>query len=125
MTDRADYIRGLRTLANLLADHDEIRLPMDGRLLAIPLDPTGENALADARTAMSHMTTPIVDIKDGERLVITGRLHGLLVEVHLPAADVCEKRVTGVHRASDGSVHEIVEWVIPAELRAVAGGEVR
>lgn len=125
MTERADYIRGLRTLANLLADHDEIRLPMDGRLLAMSLDLTGENALADARAVMSHMTAPIVDIEAGKDLVITGRLHGFSVKVHLSVADVCQKHVTGVHRASDGSVHEIAEWAIPAELRAVADGDAR
>jgi hypothetical protein len=123
MSERADYIRGLRTLANLLSDHEGIRLPLYGRLLPMLLNPAGENALADARAVMSHMTAPIVDIEAGKDLVITGRLHDLLVKVHLPVSDVCEKRVTGVHRASDGSVHEITEWVIPAELRNAAGGE--
>ncbi len=124
MTARADYIRGLRALANLLSDHDDIELPLYGRLLPMSLDPTGENALADTRAVMSHMTAPIVDIEAGKDLVITGRLHGFSVKVHLPVADVCQKRVTGVHRASDGSVHEVTEWAIPAELRAVAGGDV-
>lgn len=126
MTDRAAYIRGLHKLADLLAEHDEITLPngfgKHARIYAY------EEPLAQARAliaAMQPSPTVEIDHSNIDWLTISGRLDGLPVTLLTPADQVCERQITGVHRASDGSVHEVTEWVIPAELRpgpSVRGG---
>lgn len=126
MTDRADYIRGLRTLADMLTEHDDVTLPHDGTTGALPVFPKGENARAHAIAYARLMAPqPTMEVRPSGDIVwvdIVGQIHGLRVQVHLRANQVCERRVTDVYRASGGSVHEVAEWVIPAELLEAAGG---
>lgn len=129
MTDRADYIRGLRTLADMLADHDDVKLPYDGTIGKLTVLPAGENARAQALAYLRLMAPkPTMEVQPGGDVAwldIVGRIHGLHVRVHLRANEVCEPHVTDAYRASDGSVHEVTEWTIPAELLAAAGGDDR
>lgn len=120
---RVQYIHGLRLLANLLADHDDVPLPFDGTHLTLNIFPSGEVALGAARALVVAMDSPKVAIEGNEKLAITGRVGGVRVRMIAPAADVCEYRVTGVHKASDGSVHEVKEWAIPASLQPGREGD--
>lgn len=87
-----------------------------------------EIAIAQAKAFIGALTRgPAFEIdRKGETtwLVIKGSIHGLYIDGLVPAREVCDRRVTGVHRASDGSIHELTEWVIPDEiLNAWTGGE--
>lgn len=127
MTDRAAYIRGLHRLADLFAEHDEITLPY-GRGDTDIMIYAHEDPLAQARALIAAMQPPPtveIDHSNIVWLTISGRLAGLRVTMRTPADQVCERQITGVHRASDGSLHEVTEWAIPAELQpgpSVRGG---
>ncbi|MGW3346760.1 hypothetical protein ACWDA3_25905 [Nonomuraea rubra] len=115
--NRADYIAGLSLLGQLLADEQELNLPMWGSRIPLAMYVSGETALTTALAVMRMMTSrPVMEVDRDNYLNIVGRLLGLAVKVFIPVGDICTATVTGVHRASDGSVHEITEWTIPAEL---------
>lgn len=126
MTDRADYIRGLRTLAQLLEDNPDLSLPYEGpkdRAQGIFID--GPSPVTQALLYIQAMDEPpTMKLKRQSRdltwLDITGRIEGLHIRLHLRPHEVCEP--IDPYRAPDGSVHE---WAIPAELTAAAGGDTR
>jgi len=126
MSERADYIRGLRTLAQLLADNPDLSLPYDGpteRIAQTIFIIGGPSPVTQALLYVQAMDEPpTMELKrqspDLTWLDIKGRIEGLHVRLHLWAREVCEP--IEPYRAADGSVHK---WAIPAELRAVAGGD--
>lgn len=125
MSERADYIRGLRTLAQLLADNPDLSLPYDGSTERIrqAIFIEGPSPVTQALLFIQAMDEPpTMNLKrqspDLTWLDINGCIDGLHVRLHLQAREVCEP--IDPYRAAGGSVRE---WVIPAELRAVAGGD--
>lgn len=122
-TKRAEYIKGLRLLANLLAEHDDLTLPYYGsRCREQTLYIEGSSPVTQALLYIQAMDeTPAMKFEwQSDRLTwlaITGRMGGLHAQLRLRAQETCEYRVTGVHKASDGSMHEVKEWTIPAALQ--------
>jgi hypothetical protein len=125
MNERADYIRGLRTLAQLLEDNPDLSLPYDG-----PTKGLGQSIFIDGTSqviqallfiqAMDEPPTMELNRQSHDLtwLDVKGHIEGLHVRLHLQAHKVCEP--IDPYRAPDGSVRE---WAIPAELRDAAGGE--
>lgn len=107
-TRRADYIKGLRKLADLLEADPRLPLPYGGNDDQFSMFVYQPDAINKARVVMDAMDEPPivkVDDRGGKWLDIGGRLDGLRVVLHLPAEDVCERQEMAV-----------VSWAIPAEL---------
>lgn len=98
MIDRADFITGLRQLADLLEQHDDIPLPYDGITVPISIydfwPDTDQNR---SRAALFARAFPgSVDKEfDGTRFRLHGQLAGLRVEYVTYREAVCTKRVVG------------------------------
>lgn len=109
MTDRSDYIAGLRELADRLERHPDCPLPYDGTdsPLTWILD-TREDVAAVAR--VMGRARKERDYKDGLQLV--GSLHGLSWKV-LTFGGVCERVQVGTRTV------EREEVVTPAQTRTV------
>lgn len=125
MTGRADYIRGLRTLAQLLEDNTDLSLPYHGYGgIEQSVFINGPSPITQALLYIQAMNTPPtmkVSTSIGQYsgavtwLEIKGCIEGLEVELYLRAEEACEKR-PAVYQGSDGVQRETFEWVIPAEL---------
>lgn len=103
MTGRAEYIEGLRLLADLLEHHDTVPLPYDGNRGAIAWVLNGKDY--DKRAALQQILVAVPGAKskdviaDGagdDLFTVEGRLAGLRVKVILHREDVCERVVVGV-----------------------------
>lgn len=117
--ERAAYIEGLRQLADVLAEHDELPLPYEGNSNAITFhfmfvpDPRAELAAA-ARALPVSLTKKIRDYgEDGSYLDLAGQLAGLKFELTAYRDDVCTRRVVGTED------REVEEIVTPAVKRTV------
>lgn len=127
MTDRADYIRGLRTLADLLDEHGEIELPYEGTASEITIYPHNvDTAIAQAVACIQQMEpNPTVEIKPAPTVVwltIRGLIASLRFEVSLRANDICQQRKGAAYRTPDGEIHPVIDYVIPpAILDAIEG----
>jgi len=123
MTDtRADYIEGLRVLADLLDAHPGLPLPYhasSAELIWIETYRVKESARLFARLIPGTVTkTP-----RGDSIDLTGRIAGLNVLFIASRADVCERVITGTHEvtvparaaiaATPGRVETVedVKWV--------------
>lgn len=107
-TQRADYIQGLRKLADLLEANPGLPLPYDGDADQLSVFVYQPDAINRARVVMDAMDEPpIVKIDDrgGHWLDIGGRIGGLRVVLHLRVEDVCDRQEMTV-----------ASWAIPAEL---------
>ncbi|WP_157251070.1 hypothetical protein [Nonomuraea typhae] len=114
---------GLRKLADAYVTH-ELPLPWDGLGRHVKIF-FHEGDLAKMAALTAVLDDPIVKIEESNTtwLEVRGSLAGLRICLAGPADELCERRVSGVHKASDGSLHEITEWVIPAAL--IRAGEAR
>jgi hypothetical protein len=92
--ERAEYIKGLRALADALEQHPELRLPYDGRSTGISVFPHGDQRaeLADwARVLPGRKEkTPRNTYFD-----LHGSFHGLKITVVCQRDEVCERHVVG------------------------------
>jgi len=100
MTDRAEYIAGLRQLADLLEAHDELPLPVEGRISAINFhflfDDDPRTALADAVRAMPislAKNDPASSDYAETYFELAGYLRGLEVKLVAFREQVCERVV--------------------------------
>ncbi|MEU0516613.1 hypothetical protein [Streptosporangium sp. NPDC006007] len=117
MTDRAEYIKGLRALADILEAHPGLPLPYQGssphyaRLtfsdFLISKDPRAN--MAAARRALG---VPMEKGDHGEYFDLTGTLHGLYFKLTAFRKDVCERVVTGTREV-------VIEEPGPASVAAL------
>jgi hypothetical protein len=95
-TKRADYTAGLRTLADLLDNHDEVPLPVDGNLSPLILPFFGDNpvtAMGKAAAVFPGELNPRYrQGSHGVMLALAGKLNGLTVHLtrYLNAEDSTE-----------------------------------
>ncbi|HTI26215.1 MAG TPA: hypothetical protein VL652_34820 [Kutzneria sp.] len=97
--ERAEYIAGLRELADILEEHPELMLPYRGAhapLEVIPgdADEQREQLAAWARVLPGKKQKAAAGAS-GELFRLTGNLRGLAFEVLCVRSDVCERVVTG------------------------------
>lgn len=122
---RAEYVAGLRTLADLLEQQPDLQLPATGRTTAVYVIADGDQKaqLADWARAMTGRKTK--DASDAY-FSLEGKVGGLDVIVIANREDVCERVVVGtrdvVEEAPDPEAvaalpkttvtrtEEIVEW---------------
>ena len=120
--ERAEYIKGLRMLADVLDKHPEVQLPVagamrDGQPALFYFDgsPGGLAAMAAARKAFPCAWSKSFS-GGGEYtdwLNLTGELAGVQIQLYTYRDAVCERVVTGTE---DREVEEIVQ---PAVTRKV------
>lgn len=97
---RAEYIAGLRQLADLLEAHDELPLPFDGNHGAMNFmflnDDDPRAAMAAAVRALPVPLAKNDPAKGGAEekyFNLSGHLHGLRIELSAFRAEVCERVV--------------------------------
>ena len=113
MSHRADYIQGLRDLAGILEQNDDLPLPYHGTLAAMTLhylsspDPVAE-MIAAMQAIPCGFTSEIVTSEDNDRayLDLDGELHGVKIKLTAFRKDTC-KQVDG-------------EWHIPGAITSRA-----
>ena len=116
MNDRAEYITGLRMLADLLERHDDLPLPYQGRETPLTfyfLNATREAFAAAARILPGPLIkhTPAYD----DVFQLTGSLAGLRFQAVAYRATVCERVVTGVETV----VREVPDPAVEVPLVSV------
>ena len=123
MSAREDYIAGLRALADLLAQHDDLPLPLDGQ----EHTSIGWNLLSDtdARDAAAEVIRSVGGSWDkvpiGTQMHYRRKLHGLHLHVVVTREAVCERVVTGTETvtrlvpAPDAPMVEVTETVETVE----------
>lgn len=121
MTDddkRAEYIRGMRALMDVLEANPEIPLPYHGTMTAVAVY---FNGLPDAKQLLAAAAKAIPcswekkTSESGEYdwLELHGNLHGLRLVLEAFRDDVCERIVLGTE---DREVEEVVQ---PAVIRKI------
>lgn len=118
MTDRPGYIAGLRALADLLEQHDEIPLPSSpgtrrsGGVQWYLFGDKHEHADQKARAAEMVRLIPgrFEKYETGDLFRFGGSLAGLPVEIIVDRPAVCERVVTGTREVKR-------EVTIPVETR--------
>src|SRR5258707_224408 len=112
---RADYIRGMVELADLLDANPDVPLPRDGRT-----DREGHGlhlANGDADRLIDLLGRPVhAEVRNTDRLWLTWHIAGLAV---LCSAGKCEPEVTGVRVVGDREV-PVIEYTIPERFQPVA-----
>lgn len=100
---RAEYVKGLRALADAIEENLALPLPYDGRTNRIAFhflstaDPRAEMAAA-ARALPCDLRKRVEDYGTlGAYLYLDGELHGVKVELVASRNSVCERVVTGTH----------------------------
>lgn len=107
---RAEYIAGLRVLADLLDANPDLRIPYDGQAQApLMVMPHGDERAALAQWARALPGRKEKQTRDGYFDLI-GSLRGLYIKVICHRDEVCEKVVTGTR--------EVTEEVADPELLA-------
>lgn len=113
-TKRAEYVKGLRELADVLESSPEVPLPFDGNCTAMTFsflggeDPRSEMA-AVARAMPCRLDKHVTEHDSGTSYFhLRGSLHGLRVELVSFRDAVCERVVTGTR--------EVTEWVKDPQL---------
>lgn len=133
---RADYIAGLRALADLLDQHDELPLPTAGRTTALDWW-IWDHEVNDAKATLAA----IVRLLPGSKSKTAGQvgatswftveaaLHGLRIDINTNRASVCQRVVTGTREVTKTipdpaaptvtvtETVEDVEWVCEPLLR--------
>jgi hypothetical protein len=106
-TDRTEYVAGLRQLADLLEQHDELPLPHEGRKHA-PMTfyfLSGTDPKAKMVAAVRALPVPLLKgPRDDNYFDLNGTLHGLTIRLCAYRAAVCERVVVGTETV------ETVEW---------------
>lgn len=104
MADREGYISGLRKLADLLEQHDEIPLPYDGSsrgYARITFYVLGEEDSADQAAAFARaFPGPLAKVYEDDTFRLLGSLDGLHLEFVTYRSDVCERVVTGTRQVT-------------------------
>lgn len=115
---RADFIEGVRALADLLADEPDIPLPYDGQIYGRSrgwhLATGGDNPAAADRLATLLGRPAGYEIR-GEAIWLTWHICGLAIMTSAPIG-VCEQVTTRVVRVGDREVPTI-EYVVPARFQ--------
>lgn len=96
--DRAGYIAGLRHLADILEEHDDLPLPFTGtksELLWIESH-TDHDQQEVARTFVRAIPGTVTKQVRGDAFDLVGHVDGLSVQMILNRDAVCERVVTGV-----------------------------
>jgi hypothetical protein len=103
MTDRAEYIAGLRQLADLLEQNpDALPLPYEGRSGAITFHfLSGEDPKAEMAAAARAIPTRLDKSGGDSYFDLTGSLHGLKIELTAFRDAVCERVVTGTETVTE------------------------
>jgi hypothetical protein len=103
MTDRTEYTKGLRALADILDAHPEVPLPYHGRegtpLAIYHLNRKDETRAAFLASVRAFPGRKEKDANDGTYRV-AATLHGVRVEVVAYRETVCERVVTGTREVT-------------------------
>jgi len=115
--DRAEYVRGLRALADVLEQHPEVPLPYQGSSpfygrLSFSDFLTSEDPRADMAAARRALGVSMEKVDRGEYFDLHGNLHGLYFTLVAFRKDVCERVVTGTREV-------VVEEPDPVALAAL------
>ena len=105
---RADYIRGLRALADILEQNDDLPLPYQGNGASMTLhylnspDPIAR-MIAAMGTIPCGFTSEIVTSEDNDRayLDLDGRLHGVWIKLTAVRKDTCTQDEDGAWHIPD------------------------
>lgn len=104
---RAAYLKGLRALADVLEQHDEIPLPHVGRTTAITIwftigssDPRSEMAAA-AKAIPCTWHKNAWESSEQAFFELQGTLHGLSIDLTAYRDAVCERIVTGIETVTE------------------------
>lgn len=136
---RAEYIAGLRQLADALEQHPELNLPFNGRTPESNIFVTTAGG-GDPRGQVAAWARVLPGRKDkrerGEYLDLHGAFRGLHIKVIANREAVCEKVVIGTETVTEivpdpvyiasapmierETEREIVEWVCPPSILADA-----
>jgi len=125
--DRAEYVTGLRQLADLLEQHDDLPLPTHGELSWLLFGDSDEKRIAAQVVRLvpgDWKKVPYLDQGDKTLLAFMTDLAGLPLKVAVYRNVVCERVVTGTETVTemvpDPSVkvplvevteeREVVEW---------------
>ncbi len=105
MSGRGAYISGLRKVADLLEQHDELPLPSAGDIFPMTFtflsggDRKAALAAA-ARLIPSQLHKKVRDGDYGSYFDLEGRLDGLMIQLTAFRDDVCERVVTGTREVT-------------------------
>lgn len=111
-TDRADYIRGLRNLAGILEQNDDLPLPWEGTGSSISLhflhaiDPVSSMIAAMGAIPCGFTSRIATYVSGSAYLDLDGELHGVKIKLTAFRKDTC-KQVDG-------------EWHIPDAITSRA-----
>ena len=107
--DRADYIQGLRALADALEQNDDLRLPYEGAVSRITIhylhaaDPIA-GLIAAMQAIPCSFTSQISGFEDGgvpADLDLDGELHGVKIQLTAFRKDTCTQDEDGTWRIPD------------------------
>jgi hypothetical protein len=121
-TVRAEYIAGLRVLADLLEARPEIPAPYHGRSTELAIFTSGKDELvAAARAFPGKLDKTYDDNSSAFGFELHGRLRGLRVVIYGDRNEVCRRVVTGTREvtktvpAPDAPMVEVTETVEDVE----------
>ncbi|MCU1677680.1 MAG: hypothetical protein JWM93_2438 [Frankiales bacterium] len=103
-TDRAAYTSGLRKLADLLDEHEELPLPYDGtviEMLWIQTVPEYDEQRRLAQTFARLIPGTVAKSPRGDALDLIGAIDGLNVQMIVDRDAVCERVVTGTREVTE------------------------
>lgn len=104
---RADYIKGLRALADLLETHDELPLPSTGHRDAfdwwLPWDVEDAKATMAtiARLLPGEKKKTVGELGGSAWFTLAAQLHGLRIDVNASRENVCTRVVTGTREITE------------------------
>ncbi len=107
--DRADYIQGLRALADVLEQNDDLPLPYQGNKTAMAFhylsspDPIAE-MIAAMQAIPCGFTSEITPHFDDDRIAyldLNGELHGVKIKVTAFRKDTCTQDEDGTWHIPD------------------------
>ena len=111
MSDRHEYIEGLRQLAALLEANPEIPLPYEGDLAEITIFCASKEELAAITRAFPGPKDKRAEDYNSYGFALTGKLAGLAWEARVDRDEVCTARVVGTKTVTQRrpSAYEEVE----------------
>jgi hypothetical protein len=116
---RADFIKGMRALMDILEANPDLPLPYQGATTAMTFHYLGgEDARRDlasaARLIPCSWTKHAKEYDDGPAyLDLAGKLHGVKIELTAYRDDVCERVVVGTE---EREVEEVVQPAVTAKV---------
>lgn len=135
MTARAEYIEGLRGLANALEDDPDLPLPFDGTITSnlTVFAQTKDELQAWISALPGTKTKDVNETSEHYGFKLRGSIAGLHILVHAPRDEVCTRRVVDtrievveeeitqvIGKRSVPKTVEIVEWDCHPLLSEVA-----